>query len=200
MSLIAEADAFADANSCGLGGHVTWPNGFQLWFSVFVWAEQALAISDCFKPPLQAHISGLELLAQFCLIWMVHDFLPPCRPRVRITTRCDNGAEAVAEKGLSPVPALALVLRSLWDFESSPALNALRAIATSLRTPSPDCAMSRRICPSSSADSLHCQHCSSLQGLCVWPLEVQHGPVTFCNRREGAVFEWSLLTVSEKRA
>ena len=118
LPLVAEADAFADDLGCGLGGYVTWPSGVSRWFSLHWSASVAAEHLPLFSAPLQAHISALELLAQLLLLWCIHDTLPSCRGPLRVCLRSDNsGAEAVAEKGLSSVPALAAVLSCFMCFQ-----------------------------------------------------------------------------------
>ena len=34
LQLVAEADAFADPDQCGLGGYLQWPSGVCRWYSI----------------------------------------------------------------------------------------------------------------------------------------------------------------------
>ena len=125
LHVVAEADAFAEADVCGLGGHVTWPSGSYVWFSIFLHRDELVALSVLFAGPLQSHIAALELLAQLCLLWCVHRQLPACRTWLSVPLRCDNsGAEAVAGKGLSSVPLMAAVARAFLHFQRSTCIRA----------------------------------------------------------------------------
>ena len=120
LLLIAEADAFADASLCGLGGYISWPSGKCSWFSVTLTAEDVARLCDVMPAPLQSHIAALELLAQLCLLWVTHAALPGCRTALEVALRCDNSAaEAAAHKGLSSVRSLAWVLRRFYACEQS---------------------------------------------------------------------------------
>ncbi|CAE7307255.1 unnamed protein product [Symbiodinium sp. CCMP2592] len=97
LKVIAEADAFADAEVSGLGGYAMWPSGRTVWFSIRKDSQEWAALTSWFPPPLQAHISALELLAQLLLLWCVFATLPSNRGLCRACLRSDNsGAEARA--------------------------------------------------------------------------------------------------------
>ena len=125
LSLVAEADACADASTCGLGGYVTWPSGRSTWFAMSLTTQDLGAISPLFPQPLQAHIAALELLSQLMLLWMIHVTLPSCRGFFRVQLRCDNAAaESSSSKGLSSVTALAGVLSCFLVFQEFSGLDA----------------------------------------------------------------------------
>ena len=120
LLVIAEADAFADASLCGLGGYISWPSGRCSWFSVTLTSAEVARLCDVMPAPLQSHIAALELLAQLCLLWVTDAALPGCRTALEVALRCDNSAaEAAAHKGLSSVRSLAWVLRRFCACEQA---------------------------------------------------------------------------------
>ena len=118
LALMAEADACASDQGCGLGGYVLWPSGRHDWFAVQLSASALRDLSPLFEGSPQSHIAALELLAQLVLIWLVDRTLPSCRTLVSVALRCDNaGAEAAAAKGLSAVRSLAAVLTAFLAYQ-----------------------------------------------------------------------------------
>eukprot|EP00439_Symbiodinium_sp_Y106_P025423 s7068_g3.t1 len=117
LTLTAEADAFAEGDSSGLGGYILWPSGRNFWFSLRLSAADWAEVTDLFPAPLQSHISqshisALELLAQLLLLWCAFAALPAARGLCRAQLRCDNsGAEACADKGLSSVRSMSEVVK-----------------------------------------------------------------------------------------
>ena len=119
MTLTAEADAFAESDSSGLGGYVLWPSGRNFWFSMRLSAADWAKVTDLFPAPLQSHISALELLAQLLLLWCAFAALPSARGLCQAQLRCDNsGAEACAEKGLSSVRSMSEVVKKFLSFQA----------------------------------------------------------------------------------
>ena len=90
LTLTAEADAFAEGDSSGLGGYILWPSGRNFWFSLRLSAADGAEVTDLFPAPLQSHISALELLAQLLLLWCAFAALPAARGLCRAQLRCDN--------------------------------------------------------------------------------------------------------------
>ena len=119
LTLTAEADAFAESDSSGLGGYVLWPSGRNFWFSMRLSAADWAKVTDLFPAPLQSHISALELLAQLLLLWCAFAALPSARGLCQAQLRCDNsGAEACAEKGLSSVRSMSEVVKKFLSFQA----------------------------------------------------------------------------------
>ncbi|CAE7365248.1 unnamed protein product, partial [Symbiodinium sp. CCMP2456] len=91
LHLVAEADAFADE------------------------VKQFFPSLD---GSLQPHICALELLAQFCLLWMASEMIPRARRQLTVPMRSDNsGAELASVKGMSSVRILGEVLLAFLDFQ-----------------------------------------------------------------------------------
>ncbi|CAE7032378.1 unnamed protein product [Symbiodinium sp. CCMP2592] len=119
LKVIAEADAFADAEVSGLGGYAMWPSGRTVWFSIRKDSQEWAALTSWFPPPLQAHISAFELLAQLLLLWCVFATLPSNRGLCRACLRSDNsGAEACASKGLSSVLSMSEIVKKFLAFQA----------------------------------------------------------------------------------
>ncbi|CAE7451467.1 unnamed protein product [Symbiodinium sp. CCMP2592] len=119
LKVIAEADAFADADVSGLGGYAMWPSGRTVWFSIRKDSQEWAALTSWFPPPLQTHISALELLAQLLLLWCVFATLPSNRGLCRACLRSDNsGAEACASKGLSSVLSMSEIVKKFLAFQA----------------------------------------------------------------------------------
>ncbi|CAE7259471.1 unnamed protein product, partial [Symbiodinium sp. KB8] len=105
---ILNADAFADQDQCGLGGYILVKEFFP-----------------SLDGPLQHHICALELLAQYCLLWIASEMLPRARHHLTLPMRSDNsGAELVSAKGLTSVKVLGEVLRAFLDFQRRNGLHA----------------------------------------------------------------------------
>ena len=91
----AAADAFANADICGIGGFIRTPFNQCVWFSErFVksdFTREGIPIED----DLQKNISALELLAQMAIVWAVARLYPGHRVPIRISSFSDNtGAES----------------------------------------------------------------------------------------------------------
>ncbi|CAE7370093.1 unnamed protein product, partial [Symbiodinium sp. CCMP2456] len=111
LHLVAEADAFADEDMCGLGGYIQWPSVKQFFPSL--------------DGSLQPHICALELLAQYCLLGMASEMVPRARHQLTIPMRSDNsGAELASVKGMSSVKILGEVLLAFLDFQRRNGLHA----------------------------------------------------------------------------
>ena len=65
LHLVAEADAFADQDQCGLGGYLLWPSGVCRWYSIHLQLSQVEEFFPSLDGHLQHHICALELLAQY---------------------------------------------------------------------------------------------------------------------------------------
>ncbi|CAE6963186.1 unnamed protein product [Symbiodinium sp. CCMP2592] len=119
LKVIAEADAFAEAEVSGLGGYAMWPSGRTVWFSIRKDSQEWAALTSLFPPPLQAHISAMELLAQLLLLWCIFATLPSNRGICRACLRSDNsGAEACASKGLSSVLSMSEIVKKFLAFQA----------------------------------------------------------------------------------
>ena len=125
LQLVAEADAFADQDQCGLGGYLLWPSGICRWYSIYLLPAQVEELFPSVDGQLQHHICALELLAQYCLLWIASEMLPRARHHLTVPMRSDNsGAELVSAKGLTSVTVLGEVLRAFLDFQRSNGLHA----------------------------------------------------------------------------
>ncbi|CAE7378217.1 unnamed protein product, partial [Symbiodinium necroappetens] len=125
LQLVAEADAFADQDQCGLGGYLQWPSGVCRWYSIHLDPSQVAELFPSIDGSLQHHICALELLAQYCLLWIASEMLPRARHHLTFPMRSDNsGAELASAKGLTSVKILGEVLRAFLDFQRR---NGLRA-------------------------------------------------------------------------
>ncbi|CAE7370863.1 unnamed protein product, partial [Symbiodinium sp. CCMP2456] len=98
LHLVAEADAFAD---------------------------EVKQFFPSLEGSLQPHICALELLAQYCLLWMASEMVPRARHQLTIPMRSDNsGAELASVKGMSSVKILGEVLLAFLDFQRRNGLHA----------------------------------------------------------------------------
>ena len=125
LQLVAEADAFADQDQCGLGGYILWPSGICRWYSIHLLPAQAQELFPSMEDQLQHHICALELLAQYCLLWIASEMLPRARHHLTLPMRSDNsGAELVSAKGLTSVKVLGEVLSAFLSFQRRNGLHA----------------------------------------------------------------------------
>ena len=125
LQLVAEADAFADQDQCGLGGYLLWPSGVCRWYSIPLLPSQVEELFPSFDGHLQHHFCALELLAQYCLLWIASEMLPRARHHLTLPMRSDNsGAELASAKGLTSVKMLGEVLRAFLDFQRRNGLHA----------------------------------------------------------------------------
>ena len=125
LHLVAEADAFADHDQCGLGGYLQWPSGVCRWYSIHLQPAQVEEFFPSIDGHLQHHICALELLAQYCLLWMASEMLPRARHHLTLPMRSDNsGAELASAKGMTSVKVLGEVLRAFLDFQRRNGLHA----------------------------------------------------------------------------
>ncbi|CAE7502271.1 unnamed protein product [Symbiodinium sp. CCMP2592] len=114
LKVIAEADAFAEAEVSGLGGYAMWPSGRTVWFSIRKDSQEWAALTSLFPPPLQAHISAMELLAQLLLLWCIVATLPSHRGLCRACLR----SEACASKRLSSVLSMSEIVKKFLAFQA----------------------------------------------------------------------------------
>ncbi|OLP79315.1 hypothetical protein AK812_SmicGene40408 [Symbiodinium microadriaticum] len=94
LQLVAEADAFADQDQCGLGGYLLWPSGVCRWYSIHLLPAQVEELFPSVDGQLQHHICALELLAQYCLLWIASEMLPRARHHLTVPMRSDNSGGA----------------------------------------------------------------------------------------------------------
>ena len=113
----AFADACASSSSAGLGGFVRLPSGACLFFQYTFTQSQLNALFPWFladEPP-QHYIAAWQLLAQCGLLHLLSCLLPPGRPPLHVTFRCDNSAaDSAAWKGLSLARGLSSLLRAFF--------------------------------------------------------------------------------------
>ncbi len=95
----AAADAFANANVCGIGGFIRTTSHQCFWFSERFVKHDFTALQIPIEDDLQKIISVLELLAQIAIVFTLARTFPGHRVPIRINSFSDNtGAESGSNK------------------------------------------------------------------------------------------------------
>ncbi len=110
LTIEAAADAFAIADSMGIGGWVQLGNT-RFWFSQ-LWSKPDLAVHLRIQKDLQRYITSWEALAQLCIVLSVNQKFE-CRPGlISIQSGSDNtGAEANINHGVSTTEILSDIIK-----------------------------------------------------------------------------------------
>ena len=95
----AAADAFANADVCGIGGFIRTASHKCFWFSERFVKPDFTALQIPIDDDLQKIISALELLAQIAIVFTLSRTFPGHRVPIRINSFSDNtGAESGSNK------------------------------------------------------------------------------------------------------